>query len=412
MPAAAGAGGGLGRRGYRELVSEPPANYSDYQTAIYMNGMFAGEVPAITTDLAGLEERARAVLSPEAMGYIVPSAGSGATARANRAAFGRWRIVPRMLRSGTRRDLSGTILGTPVPAPVMIAPVGVQTLAHPDGELATARAAAALRLPYIHSTAAAHSFEQAADANAGGPRWYQLYWPTDNDVCISFLHRAKASGYSVLVLTLDTLLLGYRPADLDRGFLPFLKLQGLANFLDDPAFLDGLAKPPAEDPGAAVLHWARMFPNPGLSWEDLPFLRQHWDGPIVLKGIVSAQDAELAAEHGMDGVIVSNHGGRQVDGAVAALDALPGIAEAVGDQLTVLFDSGVRTGADVVKALALGAQAVLIGRPVLYGLALGGQQGVEHVLRSLLADLDLTLALSGYTSHRQLTRQSLAEAWR
>ena len=181
---------------------------------------------------------------------------------------------------------------------------------------------------------------------------------------------------------------------------------------EETLFHDALAKPPAEDPGAAVLHWARMFPNPGLSWEDLPFLRQHWDGPIVLKGIVSAQDAELAAEHGMDGVIVSNHGGRQVDGAVAALDALPGIAEAVGDQLTVLFDSGVRTGADVVKALALGAQAVLIGRPVLYGLALGGQQGVEHVLRSLLADLDLTLALSGYTSHRQLTRQSLAEAWR
>ena len=388
-------------------MSEPPANYSDYQSGIYANGMFAGEVPAISTDLAGLEERASAVLSPEALGYIVPSAGSGATARANRAAFDRWRIVPRMLRSGTRRDLSCTILGTPMPAPVMIAPVGVQTLAHPDGELATARAAAALRLPYVHSTAAAHSFEQAADANGDGPRWYQLYWPTDTDVCISFLHRAKASGYSVLVVTLDTLLLGYRPADLDRGFLPFLRLQGLANFLDDPAFLDGLAKPPAEDPGAAVLHWAQMFPNPGLSWQDLPFLREHWDGPIVLKGIVSADDARLAAGYGVDGIVVSNHGGRQVDGAIGALDALPGIAQAVGDQLTVLFDSGLRTGADVVKALALGAQAVLIGRPVLYGLALGGRDGVEHVLRCLLADLDLTLALSGYTSHRQLTRQSL-----
>jgi isopentenyl diphosphate isomerase/L-lactate dehydrogenase-like FMN-dependent dehydrogenase len=391
-------------------VSEPPANFSDYQTTIYANGMFAGELPSITTDLAGLEERARDVLSPEALGYIVPSAGSGATMRANRAAFDRWRIVPRMLRSGTRRGLSCTILGTPMPAPVMIAPVGVQTLAHPDGELATARAAAALGLPYVHSTAAAHSFEQAADANAGGPRWYQLYWPTDNDVCVSFLRRAKASGYSVLVVTLDTLLLGYRPADLDRGFLPFLRLQGLANYLDDPAFLDGLAKPPGEDPGAAVLHWAQMFPNPGLSWQDLPFLREHWDGPIVLKGIVSARDAELAAEHGADGVVVSNHGGRQVDGAVAALDALPDIAAAVGDRLTVLFDSGVRTGADVVKALALGAQAVLVGRPVLYGLALGGQQGVEHVLRCLLAELDLTLALSGYTSHGQLSSESLTPA--
>jgi isopentenyl diphosphate isomerase/L-lactate dehydrogenase-like FMN-dependent dehydrogenase len=388
-------------------VSEPRANYSDYQTGIYANGMFAGELPAISTDLASLEERARAVLSPEAMGYIAHSAGSGATARANRAAFDRWRIVPRMLRSGTWRDLSCTILGTPMPAPVMIAPIGVQTLAHPDGELATARAAAALRLPYIHSTAAAHSFEQVAEANAEAPRWYQLYWPTDKDVCVSFLGRAKASGYSALVVTLDTLLLGYRPADLDRGFLPFLKLQGLANYLDDPAFLAGLAKPPAEDPGAAVLHWAQMFPNPGLSWQDLPFLREHWDGPILLKGIVSVDDAKLAANHGVDGIVVSNHGGRQVDGAIGALDALPAIAQAVGDQLTVLFDSGLRTGADVVKALALGAQAVLIGRPVLYGLALGGQQGVEHVLRCLLAELDLTLALSGYTSHRQLTPQSL-----
>jgi isopentenyl diphosphate isomerase/L-lactate dehydrogenase-like FMN-dependent dehydrogenase len=396
------------RHGYRERVSEPPVNYSDYQSEIYANGMFAGKLPEISTDLASLEERARAVLSPEAMGYIAPSAGSGATARANRAAFDRWRIVPRMLRSGTRRDLSCTILGTPMPAPVMIAPVGVQTLAHPDGELATARAAAALRLPYIHSTAATHSFEQVADANAAGPRWYQLYWPTDDDVCASFLHRAKASGYSTLVVTLDTLLLGYRPADLDRGFLPFLKLQGLANYLSDPAFLDGLAKPPAEDPAAAVLHWAQMFPNPGLSWQDLPFLRDHWDGPIVLKGIVSADDATRAADYGVDGIVVSNHGGRQVDGAVAALDALPGITAAVGDRMTVLFDSGLRTGADVVKALALGAEAVLIGRPVLYGLALGGQQGVEHVLRCLLAELDLTLALSGYTSHRQLSRQSLA----
>ena len=347
------------------------------------------------------------MLSAEALGYIVPSAGSGATARANRAAFDRWRIVPRMLRSGVQRDLSCTVLGTSLPAPVMIAPVGVQTLAHPDGELATARAAAALRLTYIHSTAAAHSFEQVADANGDGPRWYQLYWPNDSDVCISFLRRAKASGYSVLVVTLDTHLLGYRPADLDRGFLPFLRLQGVANYLDDPAFLAGLDKPPEQDPAAAVLHWARMFPHPGLSWQDLPFLREHWDGPIVLKGICSAEDAELAADHGVDGIVVSNHGGRQVDGAVAALDALPGIAQAVPERLTVLFDSGLRTGADVVKALALGAQAVLIGRPVLYGLALGGQQGVEHVLRCLLADLDLTLALSGHTSHRQLSRQSL-----
>jgi lactate 2-monooxygenase len=391
-------------------VNQPAGNYGDHQTGIYLNGMFADTRPEITTDLANLEDRAREVLAPDAMGYIVPSAGSGATARANRAAFDRWRIVPRMLRSGTQRDLSCTVLGTALPAPVMIAPVGVQTLAHPEGELATARAAAALGLPYIHSTAAAHSFEQVAEASWDGSRWYQLYWPTDNDVCASFLSRAKASGYTTLVLTLDTLLLGYRPADLDRGFLPFLNRQGLANYLTDPAFLAGLTRSPDEDPGAAVLHWAQMFPNPGLRWEDLPFLREHWDGPIVLKGIVSADDARLAAEHGVDGIVVSNHGGRQVDGAIGALDALPAIVAAVGDRLTVLFDSGVRCGADVVKALALGAQAVLIGRPVLYGLALGGQPGAEHVLRCLLAELDLTLALAGYTSHRQLTPGSLVRA--
>lgn len=391
-------------------MTQPPSNYSDHQAGIYLNGMFADQRPEYTTDLAGLEEKARTALSAEALGYIVPSAGSGATARANSAAFDRWRIVPRMLRGGTHRDLSCEVLGTSMPAPVMVAPVGVQTLAHPEGELATVRAAAALGVPYVHSTQASHSFEEVARAGGDAPRWYQLYWPTDPDVCASFLERAKASGFSTLVVTLDTTLLGWRPADLDRGFLPFLHNVGLANYLTDPAFTAKLAAPVEEDPGAATAHWAQMFPNPGLSWEDLPFLREHWDGPIVLKGICCAEDARMAADRGMDGVVVSNHGGRQVDGAVAALDALPAVADAVGDRLTVLFDSGVRTGADAVKALALGARAVLLGRPVLYGLALGGQPGVDHVLRCLLAELDLTLALSGYTSHRGLDRASLVRA--
>ncbi|MFI6479207.1 lactate 2-monooxygenase [Nonomuraea sp. NPDC050663] len=365
-------------------------NFSDHQLGIYLGG----KAPEITTDLAGLEEHARQALSPEALGYIVPSAGSGATARANRAAFDRYRIVPRMLRGVAReRDLSCEILGTRMPAPLMVAPMGVQKLAHPEGELATVRAAAALGVPYVHSTAATHSFEQVAEAGGDAPRWYQLYWPTSEQVCLSFLARAKAAGFSVLVLTLDTGLLGWRPADLDRAFLPFLNGVGLANYLTDPAF-EGVDNP--------VLHWAQMFPNPGLSWDDLPFLRRHWDGPIVLKGIVSREDAVLAAEYGMDGVIVSNHGGRQVDGGIAALDALPGIADLVGDRLTVLFDSGVRTGADAVKALALGARAVLIGRPVLYGLALGGQAGVDHVLRCLLGELDITLALSGHSDAHDL----------
>lgn len=371
-------------------------NYGDFQVGVYLQGMLEGRTPELTTNLVRLEDQAREVLSPEAMGYIVPSAGDGATARANREAFDRWRIVPRMLRGAAERDLSCTVLGTSMPAPVLIAPVGVQTLAHPDGELATARAATELGLTYIHSTAASHDFEQVAHASGDGSRWYQLYYPTDLDVCASFLERAQASGFSTLVVTLDTTMLGWRPADLDRGFLPFLDNVGVANYLSDPAFLSKLDKSVEEDPGAATFLWAGMFPNPGLSLDDLAFVRERWDGPIVVKGVVHPDDARAAVDHGVDGVVVSNHGGRQVDGAVAALDALPGVAEAVGDRATVLFDSGIRTGTDVIKALALGADAVLLGRPFLYGLALAGQDGVEHVLRCLLAELDLALTLSGY----------------
>jgi isopentenyl diphosphate isomerase/L-lactate dehydrogenase-like FMN-dependent dehydrogenase len=380
------------------------ANFGDYQLQIYLQGMLQGTRPEITTDLARLESQAAAKLPVESMGYIAPSAGSGSTARANQQAFERWRLVPRMLRGSTERDLSCTILGTAMPAPVLVAPIGVQTLAHPDGELATARAAGALGLTYTHSTQAAHAIEQIETA---GGKWFQLYYPTDRDVCLSFLQRAQAAGYDVLVVTLDTGTIGWRPADLDRGFLPFLKGEGLANYFTDPVFQSKLAKPIAEDPGAAVMHWAQIFPNVGLSWDDLSFLRDNWNGPIVLKGITAVEDAKLAAEHGVDGIVVSNHGGRQVDGAIASLDALPAIADAVGEQLTVLFDSGVRTGADAVKALALGAKAVLLGRPLLYGLALAGQAGVEHVLRCFLAELDLTLALSGYANHRELNRDSV-----
>jgi lactate 2-monooxygenase len=383
-------------------------NFGDHQLTLYVQGMFSDTRPEITTDLARLESQAAASLSAEAMGYIVPSAGSGATARANLAAFERWRLVPRMLRGSSERELSCTVLGTKMPAPVVIAPIGVQTLAHPDGELATARAAAALGLTYTHSTQASHTFEQVA--SEAGALWYQLYWPTDRDVCLSFLDRARTNGFSALMVTLDTGTIGWRPADLDRGFLPFLKGEGLANYFSDPAFRAKLPKPVEDDPTAAVMHWAQMFPNLGLCWDDLSFLRDNWNGPIVLKGITSVEDAKLAAEYGMDGLVVSNHGGRQVDGAVAALDALPAIADAVGEQLTVLFDSGVRTGSDAAKALALGAKAILLGRPFLYGLALAGQAGVEHVLRCLLAELDLTLALSGYANHRELNRTSVVPA--
>ncbi len=386
------------------------ANFGDFQVGIYLDGMMNGVTPALTTNLARLEDQAREVLTPEAMGYIVPSAGDGATTRANREAFDRWRLVPRMLRGAVERDHASTVLGTSMAAPVLIAPIGVPTLAHPEGELATARAATELGLTYIHSTAASHDFEQVAEASGAGSRWYQLYYPTDPDVTESFLARAEAGGYDTLVVTLDTTLLGWRPADLDRGFLPFLSNVGVANYLSDPAFRAQLDKTPEEDPGAATFLWAGMFPNPGLSLDDLPFLRERWDGPIVLKGIVHADDARAAVDAGVEGIVVSNHGGRQVDGAIGALDALPRVVDAVGDRATILFDSGVRTGTDVIKALALGAEAVLLGRPFLYGLALDGQAGVEHVLRCLLAEVDLALTLAGYPDIADLGPEAI-ERW-
>ncbi|HEY2985525.1 MAG TPA: lactate 2-monooxygenase [Jatrophihabitantaceae bacterium] len=385
-------------------MSAPLANYAN---EIYLQGL--GDVlPAFTTDTSRLEESARSVMEPGPFWYVAGGAGSGATVRANRDAFDRWRLVPRMLRDATNRSLATTVLGTSMPAPVLLGPVGVQSIIHPDGELATARAAAEVGLPMVMSTASSYSIEDVAEASGDGVRWFQLYWPNDPDVCASFLDRAAAAGFSTLVVTLDTWLLGWRPRDLDQSYLPFIRGTGLAVYFSDPVFRAGLDKAPEDDLMAALLRWLPMFTGKDKSWDDLPFLREHWSGPIVLKGIQHADDARRAADAGMDGVIVSNHGGRQVDGAIASLDALPAIAKAVGERLTVLFDSGVRTGADVLKALALGADAVLIGRPYAYGLAHGGQDGVRHVLRSLLADLDLAMALSGHRSVEELTSDSLA----
>jgi isopentenyl diphosphate isomerase/L-lactate dehydrogenase-like FMN-dependent dehydrogenase len=238
--------------------------------------------------------------------------------------------------------------------------------------------------------------EEVAQAGGDSPRWFQLYWPRNREVAASLIARAKAAGFGALVVTLDTFILAWRPRDLRHAYLPFLHRMGLANYESDPAFLAGLEKSPEEDPGAAVLHWMSMFGDPAKTWDDLVWLREQWEGPIVLKGVLHPDDARKAADAGMDGVVVSNHGGRQIDGEIAALDALPDVVDEVGDRMTVLLDSGVRTGSDVIKALALGAKAVLIGRPYVYGLGLGGEDGVRHVLRSLLAELDLSLALSGH----------------
>jgi lactate 2-monooxygenase len=372
--------------------------FANYQNEIYFRGI-GGERPPFTTDLSGLEEAARDVLPAQAFGYVAGSAGSASTARANRAAFERWRIVPRMLRDVSERDLSTTVLGTAMPAPVLLAPIGVQTIVHPDGELASARAAAALGLVFIHSTAAAHSIEQVAEASGDGPRWYQLYWPKDRAVATSLLGRAEAAGYAAIVVTLDTFVMGWRPTDLDTAYLPFLQSIGIANYLTDPAFVAPLAADASD--GDKVFRWAGMFGDPTLTWRDLAWLREQTSLPVVLKGVLHPDDAREALAAGVDGIVVSNHGGRQVDGAIAALDALPDVVHAVAGAVPVLLDSGVRTGADVVKAVALGATAVLYGRPYVYGLGLGGQAGVEHVLRCLLGETDVTMALSG--------RRTLAE---
>jgi isopentenyl diphosphate isomerase/L-lactate dehydrogenase-like FMN-dependent dehydrogenase len=315
-----------------------------------------------------------------------------------------------MLTGATERQLATTVLGTEMPAPLLLAPIGVQSIAHPDGELATARAAAELGVPMIMSTAASYSIEEVAEASDEGPRWFQLYRPNDDEVCASLLDRAGKAGFSVLVVTLDTWSLGWRPVDLDHGYLPFLRGIGTAVTFSDPVFRAGLAQPPEEDLTSAVLKWIPMYTGTDRVWGDLSFLREHWDGPIVLKGIQHVDDARAAAAAGMDGIVVSNHGGRQVDGAIAALDALPGIVAAVGDRLTVLFDSGIRGGADVIKALALGAKAVLLGRPYAYGLGLDGEAGVRQVIRSVLAELDITLGLAGHRDVHDLTPDALVRS--
>jgi lactate 2-monooxygenase len=384
-------------------VSQPGIRHplETYQDEIYLTGL-TGAVPDLPTDLGRLEEAARSVMTPRAFDYVQGAAGSGDTARENLAAFGRWRIVPRMLTDVSTPSFTSTLLGAQLAAPFLLGPVGVLGIAHADAEPAVARAAAAAGVPMVLSTAATTTMEDVAAASGDGQRWYQLYWPKDRAVAASFLGRAQAAGYSVLVVTLDTRTLAWRPRDLANGYLPFLQGVGIQNYLSDPAFQAGLISPVDVDPDSAVLRYTQMFGDLSLTWDDIPFLRQHWHGPIVLKGILSAADAVRAAEAGVAGIIVSNHGGRQVDGAIAALDALPAVTQAVGSRLSVLFDSGIRGGADMLKALALGAQAVLIGRPYVYGLALGGEAGVRHVLRSLRTDFELTMRLAGLSRLSEL----------
>ena len=380
------------------------AGLGDVQNSIYLGGL-SGARPPVPTAPGALREAARRALAPEAFDYLDGAAGTERTAAANAAAFDRHRIVPRMLSGRAERDLSVTVAGAQLPVPVLAAPVGVLGIVHPDGELAVARACAALGVTMVLSTQSSTPMEQVASAaGAGASRWYQLYWPNVPELADSLIARAEAAGYTALVVTLDTPMLGWRPRDLDRAYLPFLQGKGIANYTSDPVFRSLLPQTasPQEAALASVQTFVQVFGSLALTFDDLAGLCARTRLPVLVKGVLHPDDAVAAANAGAAGVIVSNHGGRQVDRGRAALDALPDVVQAVGDGCDVLFDSGIRSGADIAVALALGARAVLVGRPYAYGLGVAGEQGASAVLAHLLGELDITLALAGCRTPRDL----------
>ena len=410
------------------------------QTDIYLNGA-RGVLPRVPVDSTRLEAAANQAMTRKGYAYLAGGAGSETTMRANRAAFERWRIVARMLHDVSERDTSIELFGRRIPAPFILSPIGVLELMHADADLAVARAAAAAGLPMVFSNQSSVPMEQCAASMGAAPRWFQLYWSKDDELVESLVHRAESCGCEAIVVTLDTITLGWRARDLDLGHLPFLDGKGIAQYTSDPVFMRKLGEPlpgPTPERGrvtlsairsaiamaravpggavhnlrsgtaiAAVRRFVATYSRPSLTWSDLPFLRQRTKLPILLKGILHPDDARQAVDAGMDGIIVSNHGGRQIDGSIAALEALPGVVEAVGGRVPVLMDSGVRGGADVFRALALGARAVGIGRPYVYGLAIAGETGVSEVLANIRAEFELTLSLAGYRAVSDVGREAL-----
>jgi lactate 2-monooxygenase len=381
-----------------------------YQSEVLKKGL-GYERPPLTFDTTQWEALAGKILSANARNYLFGNSGTGQTCENNLSAFRKWAFIPKRLTGQQKLpDLSVSLFGKKYIYPIAVAPVGVQTIFHPEGERATAKAAVLEGVPYICSSASATSIEDVANANSGGERWFQLYWPSNlhNAITKSILGRAQNSGYDVLVVNVDTYILGWRPCDMDNGYSPLLRADhvGVEIGLTDPVFKklfkEKFGNEVEEDLATAAVTWAKIytsgFPH---SWHDLEFLRANWKGPIVVKGVLSVEDAESCIKAGMDGIIVSNHGGREVDAGVAALDMLPEIVDAVGDKLEVLYDSGVRNGTDILKALSMGAKMVCVGRPWVYGLAIEGEAGVRHVLRSLLGELDLNIHLMGLGSVRQ-----------
>ncbi|MEV6670849.1 alpha-hydroxy-acid oxidizing protein [Streptomyces sp. NPDC051162] len=380
--------------------------FGSYQNEIYSDAL-RGVLPRYPMTHDELESRALAMLPESVRFYVAGGAGDERTQRANVAAFERWGLYPRMFVGAARRDLSVDLFGLTLPSPLFMAPIGVIGLCAQDGhgDLATARAAARTGVPMIASTFSVDPMEAVVAGSGRTPALFQLYTPTDRDLAESLVQRAEKAGFKAIVVTLDAWTTGWRPRDLSTGNFPQLRGHCLANYTGDPVFRAGLERTPEEDPQAAVLRWREVFSNP-LTWDDLPWLRSITTLPLIVKGLCHPEDVRRARDGGVDGVYCSNHGGRQADGGLPALDALPGVVEAA-DGLPVLFDSGVRSGADVVKAIALGATAVGIGRPYAYGLALGGTDGIVHVLRSVLAEADLLMAVDGYPTLADLTPEAL-----
>ncbi|MET9288278.1 lactate 2-monooxygenase [Nocardia beijingensis] len=381
-------------------------NFGDYQNEIYFQGL-GGVLPDFPMTYADLEAKARAALPPGIWSYVAGGAGDELTQRANVTAFEKLGLIPRMLRASKTRDLSIELFGMTLPTPIFLAPVGVIGLCAQDGhgDIATAKAAARTGVPMIASTLTVDPLEQVAAEFGHTPGMFQLYTPSDRDLAQSLVRRAEAAGFKAIVVTLDTWVPGWRPRDLSVSNFPQLRGHCLANYFSDPVFRALLPNPPEQDPKTAILTWISLFGNP-LTWDDLAWLRSLTDLPLVLKGICHPDDARRAKDAGVDGVYCSNHGGRQANGGIPAIEHLPEVV-AAADGLPVLFDSGVRTGADIVKALALGATAVGIGRPYPYGLALGGVDGLVHVVRSLLAEADLLMAVDGYPTIADLGPEAI-----
>lgn len=391
-------------------MSDAPRNFGpETQGMIYLRGL-SGMNPEIPTSFTGIEAAAQQKMSREAWAYTAGGAGLETAMDANRAAFARFPIAPRMLGGAGARDLRCEIFGAKAAAPIFSSPIGVLEMMHPDADLAVARAMARLGLPMIISSQASFSMEEIAKANGDGPRFFQLYWGKSDAVAESFVKRAEACGCKAIFLTLDTTILGWRPRDLNLGYSPFLRSQGIAQYTSDPAFRAMLPQTPEDNPQAAAITFTQNFTDPSLDWARIAKIKSWTKLPVVLKGIMRGDDAARAVSEGYDGVMVSNHGGRQVDGGIGALDALPGVVAAVQGKAPVFMDSGVRCGADVFKALALGATAVGIGRPYVYGLALGGDAGVEAAIQYLAAELDIMMALNGCRTPGEIGREMLASS--